>query len=91
VPDLALGDPFGQGADGFLDGGVRIDPVLVVQVDMIRAEPLEGALDGGADVRRAAVQHPGAATGVRNDANFVANTTWSRRSLIARPTSSSLM
>jgi len=27
VSDLALGDPLGQGADGVLDGGVRINPV----------------------------------------------------------------
>ena len=37
VPDLALGDQLGQGADGVLDGRVRVDPVLVVQVDVVGA------------------------------------------------------
>jgi hypothetical protein len=64
---LPSGDQLGQGADGVLDGGVRVDPVLVVEVDVVRAEPLEGALDRGADVRRAAVEHPGAAARVRDE------------------------
>jgi hypothetical protein len=70
VPDLALGDQLGQGADGVLDGCVRVDSVLVVQVDVVCVEPLEGALDGGADVRRAAVEHPGAAAEVRDEAEL---------------------
>jgi len=44
--------------------------VLVVQVDVVGAEPLQGALDGGADVRRAAVEDARAATGVRDDAEL---------------------
>ena len=70
VADLALGDQLGQSADGLLDGGVRVDPVLVVQVDVVGAEPLQGALDRGADVRRAAVEDAGAATGVRDEAEL---------------------
>ena len=70
MADLALGDELGQGADGLLDGGLRVDAVLVVQVDVVGAEPLQGALDRGADVRRAAVEDAGAATGVRDDAEL---------------------
>ena len=39
-------------------GRVRVDAVLVVQVDVVGAEPLQRAFDGGADVRRAAVEVP---------------------------------
>src|SRR6266568_709361 len=70
VADLALGDQIGQGADGVLDVGLRIDPMLVVQVDVVGAEPLQGALDRDADVRWAAVEDAGAATGVRDDAEL---------------------
>jgi hypothetical protein len=38
---LGLGDEFRQGADGVLDGGLRIDAVLVVQINVIGAEPLQ--------------------------------------------------
>ena len=39
VADLALGHQFGDGADGVLDRGVGVDAVLVVQVDVVGAEP----------------------------------------------------
>ncbi len=70
VSDLALGDQLGQGACGVLDRGLRIDPMLVVQVDVVGAEPLQRALDRGANVRRAAVEHPGTSIEVRDDAEF---------------------
>ena len=70
VTNLALGDECGQGADGVLDGRLRIDPVLVVQVDVVGAQPLQGTLDGDADVRRAAVEDARAAAGVRDDAEL---------------------
>jgi len=44
--------------------------VLVVQVDVIGAEPLERSLDGDANIRRAAVEDTGAAAGVRDDAEL---------------------
>ena len=91
VANLALGDQRGQGADGLLDGRFRIDPVLVVQVDVIGAQPLERTLDGDADVRRAAIEDAGPPPECETMPNFVASTTWSRRSLMARPTSSSLV
>jgi hypothetical protein len=49
---------------------VGVDPVLVIQVDAVGAEPLEGALDGGADVRRAAVEHSGASARMRDEAEL---------------------
>ena len=42
---LALRYELGQSTDGVLDGRVRIDPVLVEQVDVVGAQPLEGNLD----------------------------------------------
>ena len=69
-PNLALGHQLGQRADGVLDRGVRVDPVLVVQVDVVNAEALQRALDRGADVRRAAVDDAGPATGVRHQAEL---------------------
>ena len=41
VADLARGDELGQGADGVLDGRLRIDAVLVVQIDVVGAQPLQ--------------------------------------------------
>jgi hypothetical protein len=41
VADLALGDQAGQGAGGLLDGRVRVDPVLVVQVNVVGAQPCQ--------------------------------------------------
>ena len=70
VADLALGHQLGHSADGVLDRSVRVDPVLVVQVDVVGAEPLQGALDRGADVGRAAVDDAGAAAGVGHQAEL---------------------
>ena len=60
----------GQSADGIFDGGLRVDPVLVVEIDVVGAEPLQRALDRGADVRRAAVDDARAAAGVRDEAEL---------------------
>ena len=70
VAHFALGDERGQSSDGVLDRRVRIDPVLVVQVDVVGAQPREGALDGRANVRRAAIEDAGAAAGVRDNAEL---------------------
>ena len=45
MQDLSLGNQLGQGANGVLDRGVRVDPVLVVKVDAVGAQPLQGAFD----------------------------------------------
>jgi hypothetical protein len=55
VADLALGHQLGRRAVSVLDRGAGVDAVLVVQVDVVGAQPLEGAFGRGADVRRAAV------------------------------------
>jgi hypothetical protein len=91
VCDLALLHQLGDGADGVLDRDLRVDPVLVVQVDVVGAQPAQGALDGGGDVGRAAVQLPGGRPVWERKPNLVASTTWSRRPRMARPTSSSLV
>ena len=70
VADLALGDELGQGADGVLDRRVRVDAVLVVEVDVVGAEPLQRTLDRGADVRGTAVEVPRAAAGVGDEAEL---------------------
>ena len=59
-----------SGADRVLDRRGRVDAVLVVQVDVVGAEPLQRTLDGGADVGRAAVEVPWARAGVRDDAEL---------------------
>jgi hypothetical protein len=56
VQDLALLHELGHRTDGLLDLDVRVDAVLVVEVDAIRFEPLQRALDGGVDVRSGAVE-----------------------------------
>src|ERR1035437_1676290 len=45
-PYLAGGDRFGHRADGLFDRHLRIDAVLVPQVDVADAKPLERALEG---------------------------------------------
>jgi len=44
--------------------------VLVVEVDAVGTQPLQGALNRGPDVRRAAVDHSGASAGVRDEAEL---------------------
>jgi hypothetical protein len=70
VAHFARGDELRQGADGVLDGRLRIDAVLVVQIDVIGAQPLQGTFDGDADVRRATVEDAGAGPGVRDEAEL---------------------
>ncbi|GEB55380.1 hypothetical protein GCM10017674_53840 [Streptomyces gardneri] len=68
--DLALGDQLADGARCLLDRRVRVDPVLVVQVDVVGAQPLQRALDRGTDVGRAGVEVPGAVAGVGDQAEL---------------------
>ena len=65
----------------------RIDAVLVVEIDHIHAEPLQRRVARLAHVFGAAVDAEERAVGSRTLPNFVASTTWSRRSRMARPTS----
>ena len=89
VSHFSLCHEFGQGAHGVFDGGLGIDPVLVIQVDMVGAEPLQGAFDRRADVRRAAVESSWAAAGVGDDAELRGQHDLMTAILDARPTSSS--
>ncbi len=68
MADLALGHQFGEFPDGLLDGRVRVDAVLVVQVDVVGAEPLERPFDSEADIGRSAVRAGPA--GVGDEAEF---------------------
>jgi hypothetical protein len=58
VQHLPLGDQLGHGACRLLDGRALIDPVLVVEVDVVSAEPPQRSLDGRLHVRGGAVDHP---------------------------------
>ena len=73
-------------------GHVRVDPVLVVEVDGLDAEPLQRAVDDLLD-HLGAARHPAARLaldGSMSQPNLVAITTWSRNGASASPTSSSL-
>jgi hypothetical protein len=54
---LALLDQVPHGACDILDGDLRVDAVLIEQVDDIGAQPLERSLGHGADDLGAAVDH----------------------------------
>jgi hypothetical protein len=58
VANFAFRDQLSENADRLFDGGVRIDAVLVVQVDVVGAKPPEGALKRRADVGWTAVKVP---------------------------------
>jgi hypothetical protein len=56
VAHLARGDQFLDGAGHVLDRDVRIDAVLVQQIDRVAAQAAERGVHDGADVLRPAVQ-----------------------------------
>jgi hypothetical protein len=56
VLDLTLGDELGHGAGDVLDRHRRVDPVLVEQVDPVRAQPPQGGIGDPADLLWADVQ-----------------------------------
>ena len=55
VPDLALGDQLVQRGDGLLDRGHRVRDVLLVQVDVVGAQPAQRLGDRTPDVGAAAL------------------------------------
>ena len=80
VADLALGHELGHGPDRLLDRRVGVHAVLVVEVDVVDAEPGEGAVAGLAHVLGPAVdraRRPGR-SGSRTMPNLVAMTASSR-------------
>ena len=95
VLDLAFLNQVLHRSGYVFDGHVRVNAMLIEQVDDIHLEPLERALDGLLDVLRPAVQarQPfmprGSRSGLRSNPNLVAITTCSRKGASASPTSSS--
>jgi hypothetical protein len=55
VSDLALIDQFRESAHSVLNRCVGVDAVLVIEVDAVRGESLQGALNRGADICGTAV------------------------------------
>ena len=91
VAHLPRLDQLGHRADGVLDRRLRIDAVLVVEVDHVHAESLQAGVAALPDVWRVARERRGTRPcGPRTLANFVARTTRSRRPRIALPTRVSL-
>jgi hypothetical protein len=66
VQHLALRHQVLDGARDVLDRHLRVDAVLVQQVDAVGAQPLEHAVDGQLDVLRTAVQARAALAGLRS-------------------------
>jgi hypothetical protein len=91
MPELSLGDQLSRRADGVLDRCVALDAVLVVDVDVVRAETTKRALDRDAYIVGLLSSVPGPLPVCEVIPNFVASTTFSRWPLRARPTSSSLV
>ena len=90
VPNLSLAHEIRHRADRVFDGRLGIDAVLVIEIDRLDPKPLQARLAGLANIRRRAVDPQGRPSGARTLPNLVAMTTASRRSRMARPTSSSL-
>src|SRR5258708_22130451 len=68
--DLAFFDELAQGADRLLDWRGWIDPVLVIEVDVVGAKSLERSLERNPDVFRAAVHCRRIAIAVRDQAEL---------------------
>ena len=73
VFDLAGLDELGHGADGVFDGGVGIDAMLVVEVDVVEAKALEAGVAGLVDVLRLAPSRETTAPCVPSFAGFNAH------------------
>ena len=91
VPHLARVDQLLDRAGDVLDRDVRVDAVLVEQVDRVDPEPLQRGLDAALDRLGAAVEPGRSVLSSMSKPNFVAITTWSRTGSSASPTSSSLV
>jgi hypothetical protein len=87
--DLALFHETGHGPDRVGDRHLRVDPVLVVEVDRLDPEPPQARCAGLRHVVGMAVVPPRFPFGPRMLPNFVQTKTSSRRPLSARPRSSS--
>jgi hypothetical protein len=70
VAHLALAHQLRHGAHRVLDRRLGIDPVLVVQVDRLDAEPLQRRLAGLANIVRPAAESHVVAVGLAHDAEL---------------------
>ena len=55
VADLSCAHEFGHSANGFFDGDIGIDAMLVVEIDRVDAEALQACIAGGAHIGGASV------------------------------------
>ena len=90
VRDLAGVDELPDGTSDVFDRHIRVDAVLVEQVDAICAQPYEHGVHDVADVVGTAVETCRTPVASMANPNLVAMTTWSRNGASASPTSSSL-
>jgi hypothetical protein len=70
VSDFAFGYQIGKGTNSIFNRNILIDPVLIVQVDMVGAEAPQGTFDCDANVRRAAVNDARATAEMRDQTEF---------------------
>ena len=70
VADLALRDQLRQRTDGLFDRRLRVDAVLVVEVDVVGVESPQRSFYGDPDVRGRAVEVSRAAVDVRDHAEL---------------------
>ena len=91
VPDLALLDQLLHRPRDVLDGHVRVDAVLIEQIDGVDVEPLERCLRDLLDVLGPAVQARLLPVRINWNPNLVAITTCSRIGARALPTSTSFV
>src|SRR5580704_10160442 len=68
--DLALGHQLSQNANGFLNRGARVHPVLVVEIDVVGPKASERTLHCDADALWAAVRDARFSTRMREDAEL---------------------
>jgi hypothetical protein len=93
VFDLALPDEILHGSRHILDRHVRVDAMLIKQIDGVGPEPLERGLGDLLDVLRPAISRPRCwlVTGSISKPNLVAIVTCLRTGARASPTSSSFV
>src|SRR5579864_1964374 len=71
ITDFPLLYEFRHRADGFLDWSVWIDPVLIIKIDVIGAQPFQAAFARFAHVVRLAIYAAGhGIVGIADDAKF---------------------
>src|SRR2546428_3426345 len=92
VSDLAGFDEIRHGTDGIFDRGIRIQPMLIIQVDIICAQAAKRTLYGPLDMSRTAVQAEHLAVWTELHADFLAVITFLPRfPLVGSPERSSIL